>query len=182
MLLVANIVVFQVAWFLSVIGGAQQMPWLGPVAAMVAITLHLRTAHRRFEELLLVLICAVIGGCFDSLLVAAGWVTYKAGLFSEYFAPYWIITLWMMFGMTLNVSLRWLRGRPRLAALLGLYGGPASYIAGQALGGIVFINQFAALAALAIGWAIMLPLLMRLAANLDGMPGPRRNWIAEQSQ
>ena len=32
--------------------------------------------------------------------------TYKAGLFSGYFAPYWIITLWMLFAMTLNVSMR----------------------------------------------------------------------------
>ena len=37
----------------------------------------------------------------------------------------------------------------------------------------------AALAALAIGWAIMMPLLMRLSENLDGMPGKRRKWLAE---
>ncbi len=182
MLLLANAAVFQIAWLLSVIGGAQQMPWLGPVVALVALALHLRTARKRFEEVLLVLSCGLIGAGFDSILVAAGWVTYKAGLFSEYFAPYWIITMWMLFAMTLNVSMRWLRGKPRLAALLGCYGGPASYIAGQALGGIVLVNQFAALTALAIGWAVMMPMLMWLAQNMDGMPGPRRNWIAESSQ
>ena len=182
MLMLANIAVFQAAWLLSVIGGAQQMPWLGPIAALIALALHLRAARKPFEEVLLVLSCALIGAGFDSILVAAGWVTYKAGLFSEYFAPYWIITMWMLFAMTLNVSMRWLRGKPKLAALLGFYGGPASYIAGQALGGIVLVNQFAALAALAIGWAIMMPMLMWLAENLDGMPGPRRNWIAGRSQ
>jgi hypothetical protein len=182
MLVLANIVVFQIAWLLSVMGGAHQMPWLGPLAALVAFTLHLRTARKPFEEILLVLSCALIGASFDSILVAAGWVTYKAGLFSEYFAPYWIITMWMLFAMTLNVSMRWLRGRPKLAALLGFYGGPASYIGGEALGGIVLNNQFAALAALAIGWAIMLPMLMWLSENLDGMPGRRRNWIAERSR
>jgi len=179
MLLLANIVVFQVAWLLSVIGGAQQMPWLGPLACLVALVFHLRAARRPFDELLLVLACAMIGACFDSILVAAGWVTYKAGLFSDHFAPYWIITMWMLFAMTLNVSMRWLRGRPKLAALFGFYGGPASYIAGQALGGIVLANQIAALTALAIGWAVMMPMLMSLAEKLDGMPGPRRNWIKE---
>ena len=38
----------------------------------------------------------------------------------------------------------------------------------------------AALLALAIGWAIMMPMLMWLSENLDGMPGKRRNWIAER--
>lgn len=177
MLLLVNFVVFQVAWLLSVVGGAQQMPWLGPLSAAVALAIHLRFARKPFEEVMLVIVCALIGACFDSMLVAAGWVTYKAGLFSNYLAPYWIITMWMLFAMTLNVSMRWLRGKPKLAALLGFYGGPASYIAGQALGGIVLVNQFAALAALAIGWAIMMPMLMWLSENLDGMPGPRRNWI-----
>jgi hypothetical protein len=182
MLFLINAAVFQIAWLLSVIGGAQQMPWLGPIAALIAIAIHLRQARKPIEEVLLVLCCALIGASFDSILVAAGWVTYKAGLFNGYLAPYWIITMWMLFAMTLNVSMRWLRGKPRLAALLGFYGGPASYIAGEALGGIVFINQFAALVALAIGWAIMMPMLMRLSENLDGMPGRRRNWIMERSR
>ena len=182
MWLLINVVVFQIAWLLSVIGGAQQMPWLGPIAALFAIALHLHRARKPFEEVLLILCCALIGAGFDSILVAAGWVTYKAGLFSGYFAPYWIITMWMLFAMTLNVSMRWLRGKPKLAALLGFYGGPTSYIAGAALGGIVFIDQFAALVALAVGWAIIMPLLMWLSENLDGMPGRRRNWIMERSR
>jgi len=178
MLLLANITVFQVAWLLSVIGGAQQMPWLGPFVTLIALALHLRAARKPFDEVLLVLSCGVMGLCFDSYLVAAGLVTYKAGLFSAYIAPYWIITMWMLFAMTLNVSMRWLRGRPKLAALLGFYGGPASYLGGQALGGIVLVEPFAALAALAIGWAIIMPMLMWLSENLDGMPGRRRAWIA----
>ena len=178
MLLFSNIAIFQLAWLLSVIGGARQMPWLGPVVVIMALAVHLRAARNRFEEIMLVMLCGAIGAVFDSALVASGWVAYKAGQFSENFAPYWIIAMWMLFAMTLNVSMRWLRGRPWLAALLGLYGGPLSYVAGQAIGGIVLVNQFAALAALAIGWALMMPLLMWLAENLDGMPGSRRSWIA----
>lgn len=182
MLVLVNIAAFEIAWLSCVIGGARQMPWLGPIAVFILLVFHLRAARKPFEEVLLVLSCALIGLVFDSILVAAGWVTYKAGLFSDYFAPYWIITMWMLFAMTLNVSMRWLRGKPGIAAFLGFYGGPASYIAGQELGGIVLVNQVAALAALAIGWAVMMPMLMWLSENLDGMPGRRRNWIAERSQ
>ncbi len=87
--------------------------------------------------------------------------------------------MWMLFATTLNVSMRWLRGKPVLAAAFGFFGGPAAYLAGQKLGGIVLVEQTTALAALAIGWACMMPVLMWLSENLDGMPGRRRNWIAE---
>jgi hypothetical protein len=105
MLLVINFVAFQIAWLSSVVGGAQQMPWLGPVAVMIALALHLKAARKPFEELLLVLACAVIGAAFDSILVAAGWVAYTSGQFSDFIAPYWIITMWMLFATTLNVSM-----------------------------------------------------------------------------
>ena len=182
MLLLTNFVIFQVAWLSSVIGGANEMPWLGPLTVLIALAVHLRFARQPFEEIILVLTCAVIGASFDSMLVAAGWVSYKSGQFSSFIAPYWIITMWMLFATTLNVSMRWMRGRPKLAAAFGFYGGPAAYVAGQALGGIVLVNQFAAIAALAVGWAIMMPLLMWLSEQFDGMPGQRRKWIEERSQ
>lgn len=182
MLLLANFALFQVAWLSSVIGGAREMPWLGPVAVLIALAVHLRFARKPFEEIILVLTCALIGATFDSFLVAAGWVSYKSGQFSAFIAPYWIITMWMLFATTLNVSMRWMRGKPRLAALFGLYGGPAAYLAGQALGGIILVNQWAALTALAIGWAVMMPILMRLSEEFDGMPGQRRKWLRERSQ
>lgn len=179
MLLIANILLFDVAWFFSVIGGARQLPWLGPLAVLLALIVHFRAARQPFEEALLILCCAIVGAAFDSILVTAGWVSYSSGLFSAYLPPYWIITMWMLFATTLNVSMRWLRGKPAFAALLGLVGGPAAYLAGQKLGGIDLTNQAAALSALSIGWAVMMPALTRLSECLDGMPGRRRNWIAE---
>ncbi len=182
MLVLTNAAIFQVAWLSSVIGGASQMPWLGPVAVLIALAVHLRFARQPFEEVVLVILCALIGASFDSVLVAAGWVSYKSGQFSAYIAPYWIITMWMLFATTLNVSMRWMRGKPRLAAFFGLYGGPAAYIAGEALGGIVLTDRISALIALAIGWAVMMPILMRLSEAIDGMPGKRRKWLAQTEE
>ena len=182
MFLLINLAIFDVAWFSSVVGGAQEMPWLGPLAVLIALVIHLRAARNSTEEVLLILSCAIIGAIFDSALVASGWVTYKAGVFSDFLAPFWIITMWMLFATTLNVSMRWLRGKPWLAALFGLVGGPFTYLIGEKIGGIILSNHVAALVALGIGWAIMMPLLMWLSEQLDGMPGKRRNWIAERIQ
>lgn len=169
MSMLINFVAFQIGWFSSVIGAAKQMPWLGPIAFLLVLALHLRGAHRPHSEVTLIAACGVIGLFFDSVLVAAGWVTYPSGLFSELLAPYWIVTMWMLFGTTLNLSLGWLKGRPLLAAGVGAIGGPASYIAGQKLGGIVFLEFAPAMVSLAVGWAIFMPVLMKLAERFDGM-------------
>ena len=169
MLFILNVATAQIGWFGSVVGGAQQMPWIGPLVALVALTIHFYFARRPAQELLLIMSCAAIGAAFDSMLVAAGWVQYYSGQFSEVMAPYWIISMWILFATTLNVSMRWLRGRWRLAAIFGMVGGPLAYLGGQKLGGIELVNEVAALAALGIGWAVMMPILLWLAENFDGM-------------
>ncbi len=37
MFMLINFAAFEIAWLSSVIGGAQQMPWLGPLAVCIAL-------------------------------------------------------------------------------------------------------------------------------------------------
>jgi hypothetical protein len=163
-----NFVLFQIGWFSSVLGAASNMPWLGPVVFVAVFSWHLRGAQRPDLEAGLVLACGIVGTWFDSLLVATGWVAYPAGQFSSVMAPYWIITMWMLFATTLNISMGWLRGKRLLAAVLGAIAGPASYYAGQKLGGIEFREPAFAVLALGIGWAFLMPLVLELAERLNG--------------
>ena len=163
-----NFVAFQVGWFSSVLGAARDMPWLGPLVFLGVLAIHLRKAERPDLELGLVIACGIIGTWFDSLLVMTGWVTYPAGQFSSIMAPYWIITMWMLFATTLNLSMGWLRGRVVLAVVLGAIAGPASYVAGQKLGGIEFREPLYAIVALGIGWGALMPIIVALAERLDG--------------
>jgi len=178
MSLILNFILFQAGWFTSVVGAAQGYPLAGPVATVIAVALHLRFAKRPMPEFLLVAACGGIGLVFDSVLVYFGWVAYPSGMFHPQLAPYWIVGMWMLFATTLNVSLGWLRSRWWLAAVLGLIAGPMSYVAGQKLGGIEFIDQTAALVALGIGWALMLPFLSWLAQVLDGVSSSRSPSVA----
>ena len=163
-----NFIAFQFGWFSSVLGAARDMPWIGPLVFLVVLLIHLRQARRPELELGLVIACGLIGTWFDSLLVAFGWVAYPSGQFRSFMAPYWIITMWMLFATTLNSSMGWLRGRLVLASVMGGVAGPMSYVAGQKLGGIEFVEFGAAIAALAIGWAVLMPVLTVLAERLDG--------------
>ena len=88
-------------------------------------------------------------------------------------APPWILALWALFASTLNVSLRWLRGRIVVAVVLGAVAGPLSYWAGVRMGAVEFTQPVVALVALAVGWAVFTPLLMVLSARYDGMQEAR---------
>lgn len=166
--LLANILVFQAGWFATVLGAANGLPWIGPAAALAAVALHLRFAARPGVELRLVLTALGLGLVADSLLLATGWIAYPNGQWLPGAAPYWIGSLWVLFACTLNVSMRWLRGRYVLAAAFGAVGGPLSYLAGSRLGAMTFAEPVPALTALAIGWAVMMPVLVWLASRLDG--------------
>ena len=165
---VTNLVLFQVGWFACVLSGAAQRPWLGAVIATAIVGVHLLRAHVREAELKLVLSALAIGAIFDSILVWQDWLRYHSGILLPNTAPYWIVLMWALFSTILNVSLRWLRGRWIIAALAGALGGPLAYYGGQQLGALQFGNQSAALVALAVGWAVLTPVLLALSARFDG--------------
>jgi len=77
-------------------------------------------------------------------------------------------TLWALFSSTLNVSLRWMRGRTALAIVFGAIGGPLAYLAGEKLGAMQLVAQPHALLALASGWAMAMFWLSRFAGQHDG--------------
>ena len=156
MSILVNFLLFQLAWFACVLGGANAMPWLGPLVVLGVVAYHLtRSAEPRMEAALLVT-AGVIGTVFDSALVSTGWLAYPSGQWFPSMAPYWIIAMWVAFATTLNVSLTWLRGRAPLAVAFGAVGGPAAYYAGAKLGGVTFEEPALALAALSAGWALTL--------------------------
>ncbi|ANO51208.1 DUF2878 domain-containing protein [Woeseia oceani] len=182
MSLLVNFLAFQVAWFSAVISAAAGQPWIGMSVMAVAVMLHMTLVARPATELGLVVVCAVIGGTWDSVLVALGWVSYPSGMLHDAFAPYWIVGMWMLFATTLNVSLGWLKSRASLAVLFGVAGGPLAYLTGAKLGGIVLSQPLFALMALAAGWGIMMPLLLIVARRLDGVTvrsAARTGWILD---
>jgi hypothetical protein len=165
---IINALVFQVGWLCCVLAGANHFPWLGTLAALLIVGRHIATASTPQVELLLILTAGVIGAVWDSLLVYAGWLTYPSGILIDGTAPHWIVAMWLLFATTLNVSLRFLKQRLLLAAVLGAIGGPLAYFAGYKLGGVQIPDFPVAMTALAVGWCVFMPLLMRLSEHLDG--------------
>ena len=130
---------------------------------------HLSRAQRPGREITLLASVGALGAIWDSLLVLAGWLVYPSGTLLANTAPHWIVAMWVLFASTLNVSLRWLRGRWLIATVLGAAAGPLAYYAGSKLGGVVVVQPVPAFIALALGWAVFMPLLIKLSSRLDGM-------------
>lgn len=166
---IINLLVFDAAWFVTVKGAAMGFPWLGPLVTLLVLAYHLRTTGQRSAELRLAAFALFLGFVTDSLLLATGWIGYPNGQWIPGLAPYWIIMMWVLFATTLNVSMRWLHGRPRLAFLLGAVGGPVSYLGGAKIGAMTFVATAPALVALAIAWGVAMPLLMHAAERLEAM-------------
>lgn len=167
--LVVNLTASEAGWFACVLGAAHGMPWFGPLVVFALIALHLRLSKRAGPEMGLILSAVVIGLVADSLLVVSGLVSYPSGIWVDGMAPYWILAMWAMFATTMNVSFKWLRKRKALAVVLGAIAGPLAYLAGQELGAITFNQPTLAIAALAVIWAVAMPLLVALAQRMDGM-------------
>lgn len=165
--MVFNLIGFQIGWFACVLGAAYHAPWLGVFNALFILMLHrTRSKHKQAESTLL-LLAALFGLVFDSLLLQLGWVAFEpVAYWPNALSPPWMIGLWALFASTLNLSLNWLKKHTALAALLGAIAGPLCYWAGERLGALHLVNFNMAMAYLAVGWAIAVPLLLTVASAL----------------
>lgn len=170
--LLINIIAFKIGWISAVLGGANGLPLAGTGVILMAIVVHLSVVEEPSRELTLVLLIGLVGLCADSILVAAGWLTYANGTIVTGLAPYWIVAMWMLFATTLNVTFRWLRSRLVLAAAIGAISGPASYYAGSKIGAVEFTQFIPAVVGLGVAWMFLFPMFLTLARFLDGTQAP----------
>lgn len=176
--LALNALLFYAGWFLCVMNGAAGRPWTGFAIAVVLAALQLPARRNRIGELKLLLALALLGNLVDALQWSVGLVQFSHWPAAPWPCPPWITGLWVLYGTTLNASLRWLRGRPGLAAALGAVSGPLSYYAGARLGAATLHPSLGvALAGLAVSWSIAVPLTVLAAERLTG--GPRREVLPD---
>ncbi|MEP6874068.1 MAG: DUF2878 domain-containing protein [Burkholderiales bacterium] len=164
-----NFVLFQAAWFAGVLGAAHDAPLLGTTAVVVVIAWHVAVSARPMTEAKLVGAALAIGAVFETFFAQLGQVAFTSGQPEPHVPPYWMVAMWGLLAIALNVTMRWMKRRWLLAAVLGAIAGPMSYAAGVRLGAATFINATAAIATLAIAWALLMPLMMWLSDRFDGV-------------
>ncbi len=82
--------------------------------------------------------------------------------------PLWILLLYPLFFLQMNHSLKWLIGRPALAAVLGFIFAPLSYFGGSALGGLEFSSSpLVIFLGVGLGWSIFLAVFSLFTKHLN---------------
>ncbi len=157
----------QIGWLACALGAAWGYPWLGPVVVAGHVALHFGWATRRKAELYFILLAAALGLLVDGGQKASGLLTYASDNSLPWLAPYWIVAMWVLFATGFSTSLKWLRGRYRLAAIGGAIFGPLSYAGGARLGGIEFnYDYYFTMVVMGVIWALVMVGLSWLSTAL----------------
>jgi len=164
-----NFINFQIGWFACALGAAAGWPWAGVAVVTIIVAWHLTRVAQPRQELILIGAAMVIGALWESLLVRFDLIQYPNGMLIDGTAPAFMVALWALFATTLNVSMAWLKRNHLLAILFGAVGGPLAYYAGAKLGALELVDQTTSLVTLALGWALLTPLLLQLARHHDGL-------------
>jgi hypothetical protein len=165
---ILNLAVFKAAWTAVVISAAAGAPAIGAIAVALAVGIHLRSCDNPEAEIRLLLVAAAMGFAWESALVLAGLLEYPSGNWIPGLAPFWIVAMWILFATTLNVGMQWLRRNTAVATIAGAVGGPLAFFAGASVGAVELVSPAIALVCIGIGWAVLLPLLVKVAIRLDG--------------
>jgi hypothetical protein len=162
-----NLVFFQAVWFLTVIGAAQNLPWLGLVGLMIFAVSHHYTSPTAKTDFQLAAIAILIGIVIETFVVQTELLNYTYNLPSNELAPAWILILWANLALTLNGCLAWLQEKYTLAGILGAVGASASYYGGIKLGAATTdFPIYVPLLAIALVYALITPLLLFIARQL----------------
>ena len=157
---IGNGLMFNVSWFAIIVSQSASV-----ALAIVAIHLvaHFRLMGRGAVEVSLVAGVSVLGIVIDQVLFGAGVFTRDgvAGL-----PPIWMSCIWPVLATTLLHAFSGLALRPLLAMLFGAIGGAGSYMAGTRMTDVDFGSATVGPVVMGILWAILFPVLLKLANRL----------------
>lgn len=158
---IAYALLWQLAWFAAILGAAQDLPWLGPVAALPALVL----AYRRHPgvSLRLGILALCLGWIVDGVLGLSGMAVFRAGPLDGHLPPPWMLTLWVLYALAFLSCLGWTLKFRWLPPVLAALSAPGAYLGGAALGALVLpADRVLTILAIAVGYGLATALLIRL--------------------
>lgn len=158
---VINFGLFQAGWFACVL-----YPGLAAVGFVVVIlAIHLAFISKApASELQFIGAGTVLGGVLDGLWFNTG--VLDNGVTDFQLTPIWILGLWAAFSTTLSHSLSWISAKPWLPFVCAPIAGPFAYWSASKLGAVDMPDLTLSLAALALGWLVVFPLLLYIRKTL----------------
>jgi hypothetical protein len=171
--IVANAVLFYVAWFGACLLAARGQGLLAALVPLAVVAAHFAMVADRGNAARLVAVAALIGLVGDTVVMTLGRSQFAAPGPLPGLAPAWAVALWMAFATLPGLALRWFRDRLALTAALSLVLGPLTYWSGSNMGAGSMGEPFwPHVAMLAVLWGLAAPLLLWLSRRWEAQAPP----------
>lgn len=168
--LLINAVLFKCLWLSCAFGTAKGLLWPAVIAFLALCIYQLWPSRRHPADFKVLAASLMLGILCDTVWIQSGMLEFTDARPWKEASPLWILLLWMGFALTINHCLSWLKSNWGLTALMGLIGGPMSYIAGAKIGALTFHASTLKLTiALAIAWAISMLILVKVGKTGDAL-------------
>jgi len=161
-----NAIGFQLGWWACIAGVGHELEIPAVAFCSALIVYQFFISNDRYQEAKLALAFFILGLLLDSTLQYAGVISFYGWAF-EWLSPFWLWTLWVMFSLTMNASMSFLKELPLwISALAGLLFGPLTYATGAAFGAASFQISISRILAIGFSWMIVLPLMVYLSQEI----------------
>ena len=156
-----NLVLFQIGWFVCVMGG----DIYAVIFTIAALLIHNWLVLSNSVEWKLIGIVVIVGCLWDMLMAQTGVIHYGDTLLLG--IPLWLVCLWMLFATTFMHGLFWMNRHLPLAVIFAAVLGPASYWLGSNLTDAELgLPLMTSLLIMAVGWAALFPCGIYYAGRL----------------
>ncbi len=162
-----NFILFQLLWISCIFGAAYQVMWPASLIITALLVGYLYPTIRHQKDILFLSICLGLGFLLDSFMAHFNLITYNYNLGVTDFAPFWIISLWAGFALTLNHSMSWLIKKPKLGTVFIILGAPLSYFSAEKLNAIQINDSVIALTIISILWLVVYHIILAVNAYYD---------------
>ncbi len=170
---------FQLSWPACVLGAAHGWLWTGMLVVGVMLLWQLNRANRHPLDGRMIASCLLVGITLDSAWIQLGLLEFAMPWPWAGVAPLWIMLLWLAVALVINHSMRAFKHRLTILAVAGAIGSPLSYYAGMRFGAVDWLAPaWQVILATGLSWAVVLPLLFRLARESTSDTSLDRNIIS----
>lgn len=159
-----NIVGYQVCWFLLIFCSTLSIQYFvtSIISTILFILIHFYFTPQKKADLLMMLYAGISGLVIDGLFILFNFYKFPTQIINFTF-PIWLLLIWLIFGLCLNHSLKFLKKSFLLSSIVGGIFAPMAYYSGYTLGAIFFPNLFITLLLISIVWMMILPCLVFLS-------------------
>lgn len=166
MLILLRLILLQVAWYLIIKFGEDQISVLYPVIAMLLVSIdsaYSKPALTWKNRIIFILFLFTCGLLIDSLLMGLNLIHFRN--WNNIHSPFYMWAIWIIFFPYYSIAFEKFHNKIFISAICGFIFAPISYYSGSKIGSLE-IQNLQNLVLVGLMWAIFFPTSIQLYFRL----------------